>query len=164
MDGMKGMPADGERLRIREDGAILLQQREVIGNERVIRVRIEGLEHRRRLAGIGPCRDDKCPVVGHQAGAMHERVPAADKLPPEHWLNGVCVEHMGRGAEERRRDDARLLPKLDARHFKQIHRSTIVNLDRVREIRPEWHGDYDVQLTTGDVLRLGRRYRDGLLK
>ncbi|HWA59323.1 MAG TPA: LytTR family DNA-binding domain-containing protein [Gemmatimonadales bacterium] len=54
--------------------------------------------------------------------------------------------------------------ELDPRRFARIHRSTIVNLDRVREIRPEWHGDYDVQLTTGDVLRLGRRYRDGLLK
>jgi two-component system LytT family response regulator len=59
---------------------------------------------------------------------------------------------------------ATLEETLDPRRFTRIHRSTIVNLDRVREIRPEWHGDYDVVLTTGDVLRLGRRYRDGLLK
>lgn len=59
---------------------------------------------------------------------------------------------------------AALEETLDSRRFTRIHRSTIVNLDRVREIRPEWHGDYDVVLTTGDVLRLGRRYRDGLLK
>ena len=59
---------------------------------------------------------------------------------------------------------AALEETLDPRRFTRIHRSTIVNLDRVREIRPEWHGDYDVVLTTGDVLRLGRRYRDGLLK
>jgi len=52
---------------------------------------------------------------------------------------------------------------LDPRWFVRIHRSTIVNLDRVREIRPEWHGDYDVLLSTGEVLRLGRRYREGLL-
>lgn len=59
---------------------------------------------------------------------------------------------------------AQLQDDLDPRRFARIHRSTIVNLDRVREIRPEWHGDYDVLLTTGDVLRLGRRYRDALLK
>jgi two-component system, LytTR family, response regulator len=59
---------------------------------------------------------------------------------------------------------AALEETLDPRRFARIHRSTIVNLDRVREIRPEWHGDYDVVLTTGDVLRLGRRYRDGLFK
>lgn len=52
---------------------------------------------------------------------------------------------------------------LDPRRFARIHRSTIVNLDRVREIKPEWHGDYDVVLTTGETLRLGRRYREGLL-
>jgi two-component system LytT family response regulator len=52
---------------------------------------------------------------------------------------------------------------LDPRWFARIHRSTIVNLDRVREIRPEWHGDFDVLLSTGEVLRLGRRYREGLL-
>ena len=59
---------------------------------------------------------------------------------------------------------AQLEQELDPRRFARIHRSTIVNLDRVREIRPEWHGDYDVLLTTGDTLRLGRRYRQVLLR
>lgn len=59
---------------------------------------------------------------------------------------------------------AQLEQELDPRRFARIHRSTIVNLDRVREIRPEWHGDYDVLLTTGDTLRLGRRYRQALLR
>lgn len=59
---------------------------------------------------------------------------------------------------------AALEVSLDPRRFARIHRSTIVNLDRVREIKPEWHGDYDVILTTGDTLRLGRRYRDALLR
>jgi len=58
---------------------------------------------------------------------------------------------------------AALEQSLDPKRFARIHRSTIVNLDRVREIRPEWHGDYDVLLTTGDVVRLGRRYRETLL-
>jgi two-component system LytT family response regulator len=53
---------------------------------------------------------------------------------------------------------------LDPRQFARIHRSTIVNLDRVREIRPEWHGDYDVILAGGATLRLGRRYREALLR
>lgn len=59
---------------------------------------------------------------------------------------------------------AQLEQELDPRRFARIHRSTIVNLDRVREIRPEWHGGYDVLLTTGDTLRLGRRYRQVLLR
>ena len=53
---------------------------------------------------------------------------------------------------------------LDPRQFARIHRSTIVNLDRVREVRPEWHGDFDVVLSGGDVLRMSRRYRQSLLR
>jgi two-component system LytT family response regulator len=53
--------------------------------------------------------------------------------------------------------------RLDPRQFARIHRSTFVNIDRVREIRPKWHGDFDVVLTNGKVLRLSRSYREGLL-
>jgi len=53
--------------------------------------------------------------------------------------------------------------RLDPARFTRIHRSTIVNTDRIREIRPEWHGDFDVVLTNGKSLRLSRSYRDRLL-
>jgi two-component system LytT family response regulator len=56
-----------------------------------------------------------------------------------------------------------LVNSLDPARFARIHRSAVVNLDRVQEIRREWHGDYDVILTTGQRLRLGRQYRAGLL-
>ena len=59
---------------------------------------------------------------------------------------------------------AALEATLDPRQFARIHRSTIVNLDRVREVRPEWHGDFDVVLTGGQVLRMSRRYRQALLR
>ena len=58
---------------------------------------------------------------------------------------------------------AELERRLDPARFTRIHRSTIVNTDRIREIRPEWHGDFDVVLTTGKALRLSRSYRDRLL-
>jgi two-component system LytT family response regulator len=53
---------------------------------------------------------------------------------------------------------------LDPRRFARIHRSTIVNIDRVREVRPEWHGDFDVLLAGGQLLRMSRRYREALLR
>jgi two-component system LytT family response regulator len=52
---------------------------------------------------------------------------------------------------------------LDCRQFVRIHRSTIINLDRVREVQPRSHGDYDVLMEDGTVLRLSRTYRDNLL-
>jgi two-component system LytT family response regulator len=41
-----------------------------------------------------------------------------------------------------------LVNSLDPARFARIHRSAVVNLERVQEIRREWHGDYEVVLTT----------------
>jgi two-component system LytT family response regulator len=53
--------------------------------------------------------------------------------------------------------------KLDAERFTRIHRSTIVNVDRLVEVRPSPHGDFEVTLQDGTRLRLSRGYRDQLL-
>ena len=50
--------------------------------------------------------------------------------------------------------------KLDPRRFVRIHRSTIVNLDFVAELKSYFHGDYIVYMTSGKELRLSRRYWD----
>ena len=52
---------------------------------------------------------------------------------------------------------------LDTRFFAGIHRSTIVNLDRVTEVAPQVSGDFDVVLNDARVLRMSRGYRDRLL-
>jgi two-component system LytT family response regulator len=53
--------------------------------------------------------------------------------------------------------------RLDPVRFARIHRSTIVQVDRIRDIVPAWHGDYDVTLRDGTVLRLSRSYRGRLV-
>jgi two-component system LytT family response regulator len=50
--------------------------------------------------------------------------------------------------------------RLPERRFARVHRSTIVNLDRVRELQPWSHGDLLLVLHGGTELRLSRRYRD----
>ncbi len=52
--------------------------------------------------------------------------------------------------------------RLDPGDFARIHRSTIVRLDRVREMHPWSHGDRLVVLNDGTELRMSRRYRDRL--
>ena len=52
---------------------------------------------------------------------------------------------------------------LDPARFARIHRSTIVNLDRVRELRPDPHGDCDVVLENGAAYRLSRLHRARLM-
>ncbi len=71
--------------------------------------------------------------------------------------------HVGPRTYQVRMTMADLERQLDPAQFTRIHRSAIVNLDRVREIRPEWHGEYEVALVTGATLRLSRGYRDRLL-
>ena len=43
--------------------------------------------------------------------------------------------------------------------FLRIHRSTVVRMDAVKELSPRTHGDYQVVLRDGTLLRLSRSYR-----
>ena len=52
--------------------------------------------------------------------------------------------------------------KLDPTRFVRIHRSTVVNLDRVREIQPGVGRDRLVVLECGTQLRMSERYRVNL--
>ena len=52
--------------------------------------------------------------------------------------------------------------RLDPIRFIRIHRSTIINMERVRELRPLFHGDYEVTLQSGARVTLSRSYRDRL--
>jgi two-component system LytT family response regulator len=51
---------------------------------------------------------------------------------------------------------------LDPNTFLRIHRSAIVNLDRVKSLQPWFRGDYRVMLSTGAQLTLSRSYRQNL--
>jgi two-component system LytT family response regulator len=51
---------------------------------------------------------------------------------------------------------------LDEATFCRIHRSTIVNLDRVRALKLGEDGEHQVLLENGISLRLSRRYRKQL--
>jgi two-component system LytT family response regulator len=52
--------------------------------------------------------------------------------------------------------------ELDQGVFCRIHRSTIVKLDRVRGLKLNKNGEFDVLLDNGTRLRLSRRYRKQL--
>jgi len=52
--------------------------------------------------------------------------------------------------------------RLDPAKFVRIHRSIIVNLDRIKEMQPHFNGDYIVVLDDGRQLRLSRTRRENL--
>ncbi|HEY9501093.1 MAG TPA: LytTR family DNA-binding domain-containing protein [Pyrinomonadaceae bacterium] len=52
--------------------------------------------------------------------------------------------------------------QLDPDKFVRIHRSIIVNLNRIKELQPHFNGDYIVVLDNGRQLRLSRSRREQL--
>jgi two-component system LytT family response regulator len=67
--------------------------------------------------------------------------------------------HVGPKTHLLRRSITELEQDLDPTVFFRIHRSTIVNLNRVRGLKLNEDGEYTVLLESGTCLRLSRRYR-----
>ncbi|MBD0370190.1 MAG: response regulator transcription factor [Pyrinomonadaceae bacterium] len=70
--------------------------------------------------------------------------------------------HFGRKTHLLRETMNELEAKLDPEKFLRIHRSSIVNLDRVKEMHAHFNGDYVVILQDGTELKLSRSRREQL--
>jgi two-component system LytT family response regulator len=78
--------------------------------------------------------------------------------------SNYVVLHVG-GVQHRVRTAIGILARsLDPRQFAQIHRSMIVNLDRVREVQPWFGGDYVAILQDGRRLRVSRTFAPRVLR
>lgn len=81
------------------------------------------------------------------------------------WIEAAdyyAALHIGTRTHLLRRSLSDLEQDLDASQFCRIHRSAIVNLDRVRGLRSNEDGDYTVLLQNNAMLRLSRKYRKQL--
>ena len=70
--------------------------------------------------------------------------------------------HIGRDGHLLHEGIAALMSRLDPSRFARVHRSTIVNLDRVRELQPWFHGDAIAILRDGTRVQVSRTYREAL--
>jgi len=70
--------------------------------------------------------------------------------------------HVGNKAHMLREKMHDLESQLDPDTFVRVHRSIIVNLDRIKELHPHFNGDYVIVLTDGTQLRLSRSRREQL--
>lgn len=68
--------------------------------------------------------------------------------------------HVGGKTHLMRETMARLEARLDPKRFVRIHRSTIVNIDRMRKLSPSFAGEYAVVLNDGTKLKLSRGYHE----
>ncbi len=86
-------------------------------------------------------------------------VPVADV----DWIEGArnyVRLHAGKEQHLLRRSLSEVGELLDPRQFARIHRSTIVNVARIREMQPWFSGDYLVILHSGAQLKMTRSHRD----
>jgi len=100
------------------------------------------------------------PTIGVKTG---DRIRVLDQRTID-WVEADdehVVIHSAGGARLRVRETlAGIERRLDAALFARLHRSTLANVARIREIQPYFHGDCYVILLDGTRLRLSRTYRD----
>ena len=77
--------------------------------------------------------------------------------------NYVCL-HVGANTHILRETITSLESRLGERQFLRVHRSTLVNVDRIKTLRPSLYGDYAILLRDGTKLTLSRGFRETVLK
>ena len=131
----------------------------------------------------------KSQISNHRSDALNERILSAleeIKTRPVHlerlvikmnghvffikaeeidWLEaeGNYVRlHAGKESYLLRDTITALESQLDPKRFIRVHRSAIVNIDRITELQPWFHGEYRIILGEGVQLTLSRTYREKL--
>jgi two-component system LytT family response regulator len=117
-------------------------------------------------------QEDSRPAEGTPVSYYRERlaVRVGDKLlllrdEQVDWIEAAdnyVNLHCGGETHLVRETMSTLQKTLDPRKFLRIHRSAIVNLDRIKALQPWFRGDYRVVLSTGAILTLSRGYRKSL--
>src|SRR5271157_3336964 len=77
--------------------------------------------------------------------------------------NYVCL-HVGAATHILRETITSLETRLGHRQFLRVHRSTLVNVDRIKTLRPSLYGDYAILLRDGTKLTLSRGFRENVLR
>ena len=123
-----------------------------------------------RQAGDEP--DAGAPALDDEAGRPLHRVAVQTggryhlvDVDEVDWIEGAGVYAklvLGDKAHLVRTTLASLEERLDGDRFVRVHRSTIANLDRVREVHPTSHGEFVLLLADGTRLKVSRTYADNV--
>jgi two-component system LytT family response regulator len=112
---------------------------------------------REQLAADVPRRYPQILPIREDAGTIRLDVRTID------WIDAagdyMCVHADGR-THVLRETMKSLEAVLDPNVFQRVHRSTIVNVHRVKRLRPHTNGEYFLTLEDGQEIKLSRSYRD----
>ena len=116
---------------------------------------------REKIAALAAAQPQEIPRLTVRSAGHVVYLP----IPDIDWVEAadyyVCL-HVGPKSHLLRQSMAELEQELDSKIFCRIHRSTIVNLRRVRALEVDTAGEYEVVLECGKRLRLSRRFRKEL--
>jgi two-component system LytT family response regulator len=142
------------------------------------RPRFDRAVARARLRLAGPSDSTATTRLTHMLRRVRGEPAYADRLPVAlrdrivfvrvadiDWIEAdgnYARLHSGARSYDMRETLTALERSLDPRRFLRIHRSTIVNTDRIAEVRPWFHGHHIVVLSTGQQLRLSRYQRESV--
>jgi two-component system, LytTR family, response regulator len=103
-------------------------------------------------------------------GAYLERIPVSENgrivfvtVEDIEWIESAgnyARLHFGKHSHDIRETLASLEHKLDPKRFARVHRSTIVNLYRIKEIQRWFHGHHVLLLESGQKVRMSRYQYD----
>jgi two-component system LytT family response regulator len=72
--------------------------------------------------------------------------------------------HTGKGTRMVRQTLTTMETQLDPKKFVRVHRSTMVNVDRIKELQPLFNGEHSLVLEDGTRLTLSRKYKEKLFE
>jgi two-component system LytT family response regulator len=111
--------------------------------------------------GVDALKKKEIPKLAIKDGSTTTWVPQ-DEID---WIDAagdyMCV-HAGGETHIMRMTMKKLEAELDPEHLQRIHRSTIVNIHRVTEMRAHINGEYFLTLKGGNTVKLSRTYKDKL--
>lgn len=164
-------PIDDDRFATTIDR---VRRRVVEREESEVARRLAALMHdlRPALEGVDQNPPRRPEAIGAAAGGPTNRIVVRDRdrvllidVGDIDWIgaDGDYVRIHASGKSHLIRDTMTAMEqRLDSAAFVRIHRSTIVNASRIRELRPYSAREYAVILRDGTRLRLSRRYRERL--
>lgn len=106
-------------------------------------------------------------IDGARAGADRLTVRVGERMlylrmQDIDWVEAaddVARLHVGKQVFEHRVTLSQLEQRLPARMFVRVHRSAIVNVERIREFQPWFQGDWIIVLADGTRVQTGKSYR-----
>jgi two-component system, LytTR family, response regulator len=111
------------------------------------------VDHLRAQGTLAPRRI----ALKHDGRLLFVRIDDID------WIEAAddhVVVHAGRDLYRQRDTLTRLEQRLPANKFLRVHRSSIVNVDRIREMQPWFQGDFVLIMADGTRVTTGRSYRE----